>query len=128
MANPATYAKAATDNGAVTASCTVTAGGSGNIASVQRSREMALVPVTHESTGNYTLHLKEVWVHLLGAYGLVLQATFSAAGAYEVAIQAPTAVKDIQFKVCTAAGVPIDLVTGDVLKLVLELQKTDPSK
>jgi len=128
MANPATYQKAAADNGAVTVTCTVTAGAAGAIATVQRSRELALEPVTHESTGNYTLHLKEVWVHLLGAYGLVIQATFSAAGAYEVAIQAPTSVKDIPFKVCTSAGVPIDLITGDVLKLVCELQKTDPSK
>ena len=128
MANPATYKKDAADNGAVTVTCTVTAGASGNIASVQRSRECAATPITHESTGNYTLHLREQWVHFLGGYGLVLQATFSASGAYEVAIQPPTAPKDIPIKVCTAAGVPIDLQTGDILKLVVEMQKTDPTK
>lgn len=131
MANPATYPAEATDNGLVIASCQFTAGGTGAVASVQRSREfLPSAPVTRSNTGLYVFAFKEAWPHLAGMVLTNVQATWAAAGACAADITvnaiATTGLVTVQVKK-GSDGTAVDPASGDVLKFVFFLQKIKPS-
>lgn len=130
MANPITYNAVATDNGLVVASCQFTAGAAGAVASVQRSRELKVTPVTHGTTGLYTFNFKEIWQHLAGVAVEALQATFSTGGACQCDIIVNNIKVDGTIQVRFSKGTDysvVDPASGDIVKAVFFLQKIDPS-
>lgn len=131
MANPITYPAVATDNGTVIASCQITAGAAGAVASVQRSRELKATPVSHPGTGRYVFAFKELWQHLEYVGANIVQATYAAAGARKCELVINNIKVDgtveVNFRKATDDSL-VDLATGDIVKAFFALQKIDPAQ
>lgn len=85
-------------------------------------------PLTHGSTGQYTVNLLESWIAILGYNLNCKQASYSSSGAVEAVIvtDAVKSAGTLLIECLTSAGAAVDPANGDILFLTLELQMTAP--
>lgn len=86
--------------------------------------------VTRNGAGDYTIVLNSPCKNATAFSGSVNQASFALSGACQVVLKADTSTNlttpAIRFQVCTAPGVAVDPASGDVVRLELGLQWTNP--
>jgi len=104
-----------------------TSGSSGAVGTVSRSVGMAATPVTHGSTGVYTLSLAEPWAAGLLRFGYsIKQASYSSSGACHVVLTGDASTNlttpTLTILVTTAAGAAVEPTTNDVIRVDFELQ------
>jgi hypothetical protein len=110
--------------------CEFTATTSGAVpTSLTRAREFrtsSIAVVKPSGTGLYDFFLKEPWAKLLDWSCRTIQASYSASGACygEVTVDnvATVAAPKVRVTFFTAAGAAVDLATGDIVRLRLDLQ------
>lgn len=129
MANQERHTSKSADLDPVTLHLVVPIGAGGAPGVATRSRGFVTkAPITHGSTGQYTLNLLETWVAILGYKLNCKQATYSATGADHVNLVTDSvkSAGTVLIECLTAAGAPVDPASGDILFLTLELQMTAP--
>ncbi len=118
----------ALDNGVVPLNLVFTSGASGAVPTTL-TRSNGFSTVTRSGTGTYDVVLREVWQASIQAVGTVVQSTWAAAGAAVVNITADTIATDgkFSFNTCKVTdGTAVDMSSGDILRLSLDLQMIRP--